>query len=316
MTQNNFAKDFLASWVVFLVALPLGMGIAIASGLGGAILNAGNLTIEASACSPATRASPARPAPPLRRRPLLQRRGSSLTVTDSTIAGNTAQSGGGGIAAGGNLNLANVTISGNHADADFGGGLYFFADAKGTANNVTVSGNSAASRGAACWSRTTPSSASPRRSPTRSSPATRPPPVPGLLGGPRLLLRPDRQRRRLHRPRGGQARQGGDGGEPDRPQARPPGRATAAPLRPPPLLTGSPAIDAGNPAAPGSGNGACEATDQRGVRRPGGAACDIGAFEATTACVAGGTTLCLSNGRFQVTATWQTLDQRPRQARR
>jgi CSLREA domain-containing protein len=39
------------------------------------------------------------------------------------------------------------------------------------------------------------------------------------------------------------------------------------------LLTGSPAIDAGN-------NATCIATDQRGVPRPQGAACDIGAYEA------------------------------------
>jgi CSLREA domain-containing protein len=45
------------------------------------------------------------------------------------------------------------------------------------------------------------------------------------------------------------------------------------------LLPGSPAIDAGNPAAPGSSDTACPATDQRGVARPQGAACDIGAFE-------------------------------------
>ena len=45
------------------------------------------------------------------------------------------------------------------------------------------------------------------------------------------------------------------------------------------LLGGSPAIDAGSPASPGSGDGACEATDQRGVARPVGPRCDIGAFE-------------------------------------
>lgn len=45
------------------------------------------------------------------------------------------------------------------------------------------------------------------------------------------------------------------------------------------LLAGSPAIDAGNPAAPGSSNTACEATDQRGSLRPIGLACDIGAYE-------------------------------------
>jgi len=42
------------------------------------------------------------------------------------------------------------------------------------------------------------------------------------------------------------------------------------------LLAGSPAINAGNPAAPGSGAEACAASDQRGVPR---ADCDIGAYE-------------------------------------
>jgi hypothetical protein len=45
------------------------------------------------------------------------------------------------------------------------------------------------------------------------------------------------------------------------------------------LQPGSPAIDAGNPATPGSGGNACLATDQRGLARPDGGACDIGAFE-------------------------------------
>lgn len=45
----------------------------------------------------------------------------------------------------------------------------------------------------------------------------------------------------------------------------------------------SPAIDAGNPAAPGSGGTACAATDQRGFLRPVGVRCDIGAVEAVSA---------------------------------
>ena len=46
------------------------------------------------------------------------------------------------------------------------------------------------------------------------------------------------------------------------------------------LLPGSPALNAGSPLAPGSGGFACAATDQRGVRRPLGPRCDMGAYEA------------------------------------
>ena len=68
----------------------------------------------------------------------------------------------------------------------------------------------------------------------------------------------------------------------------------------------SPAVNAGNPAAPGSGGAACQPIDQRGADRPGtpGTRCDIGSVERTTACVPGGANLCLEQGRFQVTARW------------
>ena len=45
------------------------------------------------------------------------------------------------------------------------------------------------------------------------------------------------------------------------------------------LLLGSPAIDAGHQPSCTDGNGAAITTDQRGFARPGGAYCDIGAFE-------------------------------------
>jgi YD repeat-containing protein len=54
------------------------------------------------------------------------------------------------------------------------------------------------------------------------------------------------------------------------------------------LLFGSPAIDAANPAAPGSGGNACDAVDQRGIARPadgdgnGSVLCDTGAYELGT----------------------------------
>ena len=46
-----------------------------------------------------------------------------------------------------------------------------------------------------------------------------------------------------------------------------------------PLLQGSPVINAGNPALPGSSATSCAQTDQRGEKRPVGARCDIGAYE-------------------------------------
>jgi hypothetical protein len=45
------------------------------------------------------------------------------------------------------------------------------------------------------------------------------------------------------------------------------------------LLAGSPAVNAANPATPGSGGNACAATDQRGAPRSLGGRCDIGAYE-------------------------------------
>jgi parallel beta-helix repeat protein len=45
------------------------------------------------------------------------------------------------------------------------------------------------------------------------------------------------------------------------------------------LLSGSPAIDKGSPAVPGTGGTACFSKDQRGIKRPQGPRCDIGAFE-------------------------------------
>lgn len=52
------------------------------------------------------------------------------------------------------------------------------------------------------------------------------------------------------------------------------------------LFATSDALEAGNPAVPGSGGGACEATDQRGVPRPQGPVCDAGSFEGSLSVVA------------------------------
>jgi hypothetical protein len=77
------------------------------------------------------------------------------------------------------------------------------------------------------------------------------------------------------------------------------------------LLPGSPAVDTGDPAMPGSGGTACEATDQRGITRPQGSACDIGAFEAsastTTTTLSASTTTTLP-GCGAPAPTFQSID--------
>ena len=71
------------------------------------------------------------------------------------------------------------------------------------------------------------------------------------------------------------------------------------------VLPGSPALDAGSPAAPGNGGSACEATDQRGVARPQGPACDIGAFEVIVIPVTA--TVQFANGAFSAAESAGTV---------
>lgn len=231
-----------------------------------------------------------------------------LTVQDSLLASNQAARGG-GLYAAGTATLTNVTFSSNGATRDFGGGLYAIADVAVHANNVTLHANTAISRGGGVYAEGSPfigrnaakfsnsilagnfsnsdpdCSGSPlsggynvvgqRTDCTDFSAAKHD--LLGILGSPiitKLAVLAD------------------NGGPTPTHQ----------------ILAGSPAIDAGNPAAPGTAEGSCAATDQRGIARPGppGTRCDIGAFEVTTACVAGGGTLCLTQDRFRVTAAWQT----------
>ena len=70
----------------------------------------------------------------------------TLTLTDSTISGNSAGSGAGGIYNGGALTLTNSTVSGNSADSR-GGGISNEHGGTLTLNNSTISGNTADSSG-------------------------------------------------------------------------------------------------------------------------------------------------------------------------
>ena len=275
-----------------------------APGAGGAIQNAGDLTVLRSVLSGNSSVAGSAGAG-FGGAILTDGLGSSLTITDSTVASNTAQGGGGGIAVGGDATLANVTITGNQSQSDFGGGLYVFSDAHATVNTATIASNTAALRGGGAFLE---SSAFIGVSPTFTN---------SVLAGNSAGSEPD-----CSGPMDSGYNLMSNGAGCVGPSAAKhdivgallsPIDAKLGPLAenggPTPtraLLAGSPALDAGNPGAPGPGSGTCEAEDQRGAARPGGTRCDIGAFETTTACVPGGSTLCLNKGRFKVTATFQT----------
>ena len=76
--------------------------------------------------------------------------GGTLTLTNSTVSGNEADNEygyGGGIDNGGTLTLTNSTVSGNTASDDDGGGIYNSLFGTLTLTNSTVSGNTASSDG-------------------------------------------------------------------------------------------------------------------------------------------------------------------------
>jgi CSLREA domain-containing protein len=274
-----------------------------ATGAGGAILNEGELTIVRSVLSGnSTVLGP--DGAGFGGAILTDGNGSSLLVTESTLASNTAQGGGGAVAIGGQANLENVTITGNRSLADLGGGLYVFTDARAVVNNATIVGNTAALQGGGIAAeltafigiapKVTNSIIAGNTAPTHPDCSGDVNSAYDLIGNGTGCLGPSAAKHDIvgvapaviDAKLGALTQNGGP-----------------VPTRA--LLAGSPAINAGNPATPGSGGNACAAIDQRGAARPAGGRCDIGAFEVTTACVAGGNTVCLNHGRFKVTATWR-----------
>ena len=201
---------------------------------------------------------------------------SVATIRNSTISGNrTARRAGGIWSAGGsepsNVTILNSTVSGNIAD-DEGGGILNFSGSTMVLNNVTIANNSGLGGGihhsgeslalgnTLVAGNIDPSGSAPDCSGTFSSLGYN---LIQQVSGCRFQATATDQTG-LPAGEGPLADNGGS-------------TQTHA------LLAGSPAIDAGSPAAPGSGGLACEAVDQRGVARPLGNACDIGAFESAFA---------------------------------
>jgi CSLREA domain-containing protein len=184
-----------------------------------------------------------------------------LEVTNSTVSGNTAGGSGGGIYAYyGNLGVTNSTVSGNTAGG-YGGGICAWELSDSTLTNSTVSGNTAAQGGGVYqpWSVFYPAEFALTNTIVADNSVDN---CGGeafsfgysltdddscFMGAAGDLVVADAMLGPLQ-----------DNGGPTETHA---------------LLAGSPAIDAGSPACPPP------ATDQRGVARPQGTDCDIGAVE-------------------------------------
>ncbi|MGB7876366.1 MAG: PxKF domain-containing protein, partial [Anaerolineales bacterium] len=180
-----------------------------------------------------------------------------MILENSTVANNGAANYGGGLVTTGNVevSITNVTFAGN--SAEYGGGLATTGQAEVDINNVTFAGNSAEYGGGVyVWNGTI----SVQNTIVANSPSGE-----NCEGKPIVSL-------------GNNLSSDGNcnfTATGDLLNADPllgPLSYYGGPTQTMALLSDSPAIDAGN-------NDACAATDQRGVSRPQGDTCDIGAFE-------------------------------------
>ena len=201
----------------------------------------------------------------------------TLTLNNSTVNGNSSTgfwgTGGGGIYNNGTLTINNSTISGNQASAagggSAGGGIYSYG---GTVilNNSTVASNSSSGASGGVGggilngsSLTINNSIIARNTATTSSPDCS-----GLISSGGYNLIGNNSNCTFSATSGDLV---GTSASPINPRLTPL-QDNGGPTFTHALMFGSPAIDAGNAAT-------CLSTDQRGVARPVGVTCDIGAYE-------------------------------------
>ncbi len=184
--------------------------------------------------------------------------GDPTVIRNSTISGNSAPYYGGGINDGtpdGGLSLYNVTLTGNStAYVSSAGGLHRWGSAptRSYAQNTIIAGNTNSAGGPPdCYANSS-----------------------SLVSNGYTLLGDDSGCNFTS----GAGDIVGTGDSPIDPRLAPLGDY-GGPTWTHPLYPGSPALEAGSPNSPGSGSDACEATDQRGVARPAGPRCDMGAYE-------------------------------------
>jgi beta-glucanase (GH16 family) len=193
----------------------------------------------------------------------------TVTVEASTIEGNTAGNVGGGIRSLGNVTLTNSTLSGNTSTAWYGGAA-FHTDGVMELLNSTVTGNISNPSGPAALFVGTFTAAGATLRLTNSivggnnSAGC----FAGFFGSGSVVLSSGGHNVASD----GTCNFTAAGDQAGVDALLSPLASNGGPTATHMLLPGSPAIDAANPAV-------CPATDQRGVARPRGAACDAGAVE-------------------------------------
>lgn len=205
---------------------------------------------------------------------------SSTTIAGSTFSNNTATYGGGlrTLWGQGVVSLTNSTFSGNHA-AISGGALDITrSDDTVTLANVTLTGNGVTTTASAGGGINSVSTAFTIRNSLiagNTDVGVSAPDCDGSFTSEGYNLLGDATGCSFNATVGDQV---GTAGAPIDPRLAPLSDNGGATLTQA-LRADSPALNAGNPLAPGSGGMACEALDQRGIDRGLNAACDIGAVE-------------------------------------
>lgn len=216
----------------------------------------------------------------------------TINIQNSTIANNTAQGGGGIITSGSSLSISGSTFSGNNGGVGSGGairssvtatitnstfsgntagaGAAIYTDGNMTINNSTIASNNATSNLGSINLGVGPITVTLTNSIVASNTGNNC----TISGGSSVV-------------NGGNNLQFGD-------TTCGAGITTADPLLGPlqinsPGATATRALPAGSPAINAGNNGTCAATDQRGISRPQGAVCDIGAYEYVTPVVVAAT---------------------------
>jgi CSLREA domain-containing protein len=233
--------------------------------------------------------------------------GASSSFSDTTITGNTAQVSGGGVSNDGVSSFTNSTISGN-ASVGEGGGVFNSAAAASTITNSTVSGNRSNQSGGGVHGGTTTLANTTVTVNVADSDANGMGDGGGvagtaltvknsIIGGntdsspPPAVVSPDCQAAGTSQGynligtnagctiAAGTGDKVGSAAAPIAPGLAPLGDK-GGPTLTHALLSASPAHNAGSPAPPGGPGDACTGADQRGVPRPQGGRCDMGAYEA------------------------------------